>query len=243
MKDETYGLMKKFESSYWWYRARREIICDVVAHHVLPGAKILDVGCGTGATATQLQAMGYLVTAADQSAPALTACKEAGLPTLDLRDHPIPSGSADCVLACDVLEHVEDDFGLLLKLRQALKPNGCLVVTVPAYEFLWSGEDYVSEHVRRYRRSTLLEKLKPAGLEPVWATYFNMFLFPLVAAAILAKRIFRPRDMYQSNIHPLPQTLNRVLYSVFAFERFALRELTFAFGTSILLIAKPLGSE
>ena len=124
----------------------------------------------------------------------LSACKEAGLRTLDLREQPMPSGLADCVLACDVLEHVEDDFGMLLNLRRALRPNGCLLVTVPAYEFLWSGEDYVSEHVRRYRRSTLLEKSKPAGLEPAWSSYFNTFLFPLVAATILAKRIFRPRE-------------------------------------------------
>jgi SAM-dependent methyltransferase len=241
MKNETYSLMKEFENTYWWYRARREIICDVVAHHVAPGAHILDVGSGTGATALQLQKMGYQVTAADNSAPALTASREAGLPTLDLTEHPIPPASTDCVLACDVLEHVNDDFGMLLKLRQALRPDGCLVATVPAYDFLWSGEDYVSEHVRRYRRSTLLEKIKSAGFESVWCSYFNTFLSPLVAATILAKRVFWPRDMYRSNIHQLPERLNEALYSVFAFERLALRELTFAFGTSIILIARPTG--
>jgi len=243
MKSEAYSLMKEFEGTYWWYRARREIICDVVAHHITPGAEIIDVGCGTGATAVQLHSMGYKITAADESAPALAACKEANLPTLDLRDGPIPANSADCVLACDMLEHVEDDFGMLMKLREALRPGGSLILTVPAFEFLWSGEDYVSEHVRRYRLSTLIEKLKPAGLEPVWSSYFNTLLSPMVAATILAKRIFRPRDMYRSNIAPLPDRLNQALYSIFAFERLALREVSFPFGTSILLIARPIGAN
>jgi 2-polyprenyl-3-methyl-5-hydroxy-6-metoxy-1,4-benzoquinol methylase len=213
----------------------------MVLHHVPPGAEIVDVGCGTGATAVQLRSMGYKVKAADMSDSALAACREAKLDTIDLREGSIPQNSADCVLACDVLEHVDDDVALLIQLRHALRTDGVLIVTVPAYEFLWSGEDYVSEHCRRYRRSTLLEKLKPAGLEPVWCSYFNTFLSPLVAAAILAKRVFRPREMYESNIHPLPDRLNHALYSIFALERLALRELRFAFGTSILLIARPTG--
>jgi SAM-dependent methyltransferase len=238
MKPEAYSLMGELENSYWWYRARREIICDVVSHHLQPGAAIVDYGCGTGATAIKLRDFGFHVTAADVSEPSLSACRLANLPTIDLRQQRIPAASADAVLACDVIEHVEKDVELLVELRQALRPAGRLIVTVPAYEFLWSGEDYVSEHFRRYTRPTLLKRIASAGYTPVWCSYFNTVLSPLVAATILGKRLFFPREMYRSNIAPLPRWQNEMLYTVFGWERSILREVRFPFGTSILLVAR-----
>jgi SAM-dependent methyltransferase len=238
MKPEAYSLMGELENSYWWYRARREIICDVVSHHLQSGAEIVDYGCGTGATAVKLRDSGFRVTAADVSEPSLGACRVANLPTIDLRQQRIPAASADAVLACDVIEHVENDIELLVELRQALRPAGRLIMTVPAYEFLWSGEDYVSEHFRRYTRPMLLERVASAGYTPVWCSYFNTLLSPLVAATILGKRLFFPRDMYRSNISPLPRWQNELLYKVFAWERSILGEIRFPFGTSILLVAR-----
>jgi SAM-dependent methyltransferase len=238
MKPHAYRLMSDLEDSYWWYRARREIICDVVLRHLLPGAEILDYGCGTGATAVKLRDAGFRISAADVSDHALAACRAANLTTIDLRQQQIPAASVDCVLACDVVEHVEKDVELMAEFRAALRPGGRLIVTVPAYEFLWSGEDYISEHVRRYTRSQLIKQAESAGFSPLWCSYFNTFLLPLVAGAILGKRLFFPRDMYRSNIAELPHWQNEILYSIFARERQALREITFPFGTSIILVAQ-----
>jgi 2-polyprenyl-3-methyl-5-hydroxy-6-metoxy-1,4-benzoquinol methylase len=243
MKPQAYSLMKELEHSYWWYRARREIICDAVARHLSPGAAVVDFGSGTGATSIKLRDAGFAVTAADVSEHALSACRAAGLPSIDLRQQWIPDASADCVLACDVLEHVEEDVELLIKLRRALRPGGRLIVTVPAYEFLWSGEDYVSEHFRRYTQKTLLQAIKSAQYAPIWCSYFNTFLSPMVVGTILTKRLFRPRDMYRSNVERLPHWLNELLYSVFALERSALENITFPVGTSILLVARCAGAD
>ncbi|HEY2588474.1 MAG TPA: class I SAM-dependent methyltransferase [Tepidisphaeraceae bacterium] len=237
MKDEAYKLMREREGSYWWYRARREIICDAVARHVPPAARLLDYGCGTGATARALRDAGFDLTAADVSDHSLVACREAGLPTIDLRVEPLPVGSMDAVLACDVLEHVEDEAGLLRQLRQALRHDGRLILTVPAYEWLWSGEDYVSQHVRRYTRRSLLAAVRGAGLAPRWCSYFNTLRAPAVAGAILTKRLLAPRAMYRSNVEPLPHWLNERLYRIFRLERSALRHVRFPFGTSVLLVA------
>ncbi len=239
MKPEAYRLMAECEDSYWWFRARREIVCAAVNRFVAPGSDVVDFGCGTGSIARQLSAQGFRMLTADISEEVLAACRGAGMQTLNLNEGWLSPRSADCVLACDVLEHVEDDVGLLTRFRVALRPGGCFLGTVPAYEFLWSGEDYVSNHVRRYTRSTLLECLRRAGYRSVWCSYFNTLLFPLVCGAILGKRAFRPRDMYRSNVQPLPAWLNATLYRLFAVERIALRGLRFPFGLSIIVVARP----
>jgi SAM-dependent methyltransferase len=167
------------------------------------------------------------------------ACRERGIPTIALDERGLPPASADCVLACDVLEHVEDDRALLGTLCHVIRPGGLFIGTVPAYEFLWSGEDYVSSHFRRYTKSTLNGRLESAGHEVVWSSYFNTLLFPLAASVILAKRLFRPRDMYRSNVAPLPGWQNTLFRSVFAKERGLLRWLRLPFGLSIIFVARP----
>jgi len=243
MKLEAYRIMEEMENSYWWFRARREIISGTLTRYLAPGSDILDFGCGTGGIATKLCELGYRVVAADNSEQALAACRRVGFQTIDLSNEWPARGSADCVLAGDVLEHIEDDVGLLVKLRDTLRPGGYLIATVPAYEFLWSGEDYVSNHVRRYTRSTLQRRICAAGYRTIWCSYFNTILFPVVLAAVLGKRIFRPRDMYRSDVSPLPDWQNETLYTLFAFERHLLRGLRFPIGASLITVAKALGQE
>ena len=226
------------EETYWWYRARREIIADAIRRYVRPGSDIIDFGSGSGVIARHLVDLGFKVLAADISAPALAACRQRGLNTLDLNtDWPAPA-SADCVLACDVLEHVEDDVGLLRKLKLALRPSGWLIAAVPAYDFLWSGEDYISDHFRRYNKPVLQKRIEEAGFAIEWCSYFNSLLLPLVIAAVLYKRLLRPRDMYKSDVEPLPEWQNDILYHIFAIERNILPRYRFPAGASILLVAR-----
>lgn len=238
MKSEAYRLMEDLDSSHWWFRARAEIICATVAKFVAPSGEIVDFGSGTGGTAVKLHDLGFRVTAADVSQRVLPVCQARGLPTIDLSQEWLPRDSADCVLACDVLEHVEDDAGLLARLREAIRPGGHFIGTVPACEFLWSGEDYVSEHVRRYTQSGLKERLRSAGYDVVWCSYFNTILFPLAFAIIMGKRLFRPRDMYRSNVQPLPNWENEILYKLFSMEKRMLNWIRFPFGVSIIVVAE-----
>jgi SAM-dependent methyltransferase len=239
MKEEAYRLMADLDESYWWFRARREIICDVVARFVPPGGDVVDYGCGTGSIAARLRDLGYRAVGAEVGAGMLEACRARGISTIDLSKEWIPRSSADCVLACDVLEHAEDDLGLLRRLRGTIRAGGLLIGTVPAYEFLWSGEDYASSHFRRYTRAALVRNLVSSDYEVLWSSYFNTLLFPLALSAILAKRLFRPRDMYRSNVEPLPKWQNDFFRSVFAKERGLLRWIRLPFGLSVLFVARP----
>jgi SAM-dependent methyltransferase len=226
------------EETYWWYRARKEIICDAVQQFLPSGSDIVDFGCGSGVIAKQLVDLGYKVRAADVAGNALAASRQRGLDTIDLNaDWPAPA-SANCILACDVLEHVEDDVAALHKLRLVLRSGGLLIVAVPAYNFLWSGEDYISNHVRRYTKSLLEQRVRAAGFVIEWCSYFNALLLPLIAAIVFYKRLLRPRDMFRSDVQPLPKWQNEFLYKIFAAERFVLPRLRLPAGASVLLVAR-----
>jgi len=238
MKTVAYDLMAELEDSHWWYRARRLIVSEAILRFVPTLSNVIDYGSGTGGTADFLKLLGYNVLAADISEEALETCRMRGLETLNVNTKSLASSSADCILAGDVLEHVKDDIALLFSLRRALRPGGILVVTVPAYEFLWSGEDYVSEHLRRYTRKSLLQRLGLAGFGIVWCSYFNALLFPVIASVRLTNRILFPRAMYRSDVVPLPEWQNELLSKLFAFERHLLRWIKFPVGASLIAVAQ-----
>ena len=232
MVQSTAAVPVDLEETYWWYHARKEIIADTVQRYLRPGSEIIDFGSGSGVIARHLVDLGLKVLAADISVPALAACRQRGLNTLDLNnDWPAPA-IADCVLACDVLEHVEDDLGLLRKLKLTLRPAGLLIA-----------EDYISSHVRRYTRSLLQRRVRKAGFFIERTSYFNTLLLPLVALVLFYKRLFRPRDMYISDIQPLPQWQNNILYTIFAVERYILPHCDFPAGASLLIIARKPSPE
>jgi SAM-dependent methyltransferase len=243
MKAEAYRIMDDCDESYWWYRVRREIIADTVLRFVPTGASLLDFGCGHGATAERLAHSGYRLLVTDLAESARARCLRRQLEVVapeDLEEH--RGTGFDGVLVCDVLEHVEDDAALLLRLRHLLRPGGILLVTVPACEFLWSGEDYVSEHVRRYNSRGLVSVFRSAGLDLLWKSHFNTLLFPVVASVILWNRLARPREMYRSNVKPLPGWLDDALGRIFSMERSTLRYVQFPIGTSLIAIARrPVG--
>jgi SAM-dependent methyltransferase len=142
----------------------------------------------------------------------------------------------DLIVALDVLEHVDDDRAALKALRDRLMPEGLLIVTVPAYEWLWGWRDEFSKHKRRYVRPSLIADLAGAGLNVTYNSYFNTLLFPLaVAYGKLEEYVFR--SAYQALSVP-PAPLNRVLAAIFGLERVFIPRVTFPYGLSILVCAR-----
>jgi SAM-dependent methyltransferase len=241
VKDEAFALMEELEESHWWYRARRGIVADCVSREVSVDTTVVDYGCGTGGISRELLGRGYRIIAADVSERSLAACRRHGLETLDLREQPLRPDMAGAFVLADVLEHVHDDVALLGKVHDALCDGGCVIATVPAYEFLWSGEDFVSEHVRRYGRGQLINAFQGAGFVVNRTTFFNALLFPAIALTILHKKLFKPEDLLRSDLKPLPGWLNQTLYRIFSSERVWLRRMGFPFGASLLLTASKRG--
>ncbi|HEV3122410.1 MAG TPA: class I SAM-dependent methyltransferase, partial [Isosphaeraceae bacterium] len=240
MNPVEYDRLFQNEDHYWWYKTRRELVVKLVQGLELsPGARILDVGCGTGATAAALGALGR-VAAADLSPLALERCRRRGVAELlQARAEALPlrSDSCDVIVAIDIIEHIDDDLGALRELRRVLRPGGCAVITVPAYQMLWSEHDVALMHKRRYVASQLKARMKQAGFETVRLTYAVGLLLPLALARLL-KRAPRADREPQALIWQLPRVLNAALVGLQRFENALLGQVNLPFGLSVVAVVR-----
>jgi len=241
MNFEEYQRHYTFEADYWWFVGRRKIIFDQIADLPLSPEKslILDAGCGTGLITTYLNRYGRTL-GADASEEGLRFCKSRRLKDLvltDVQKPPLKSDRFDLIVALDLLEHLEEDTLALKEFYRICKAGGHLLVFVPAYEFLWSGEDVVSQHRRRYTARELSDKMQESGFSIKKLSYVNTLLFPLICLVILFNRFFRPETLSRSNLHPLPASLNRILTGILKSEAFFLKKIDFPFGASLLCLA------
>jgi SAM-dependent methyltransferase len=226
------------DREHWWFRARLEILRAVLRSR-LPGGgrrRLVELGCGTGNVLGALRDLGEPIgVELHDSLRAVAVARGLDVRPGALPDRvPVEARSADVVLLLDVLEHLEDVPGALAAARELLVPGGLLVVTVPAYAWLWSAHDLMLGHRRRYTRDALVREVADAGFAVERSTYFNTFLFPAVAAARLIGR-WRDRDGHDLR-RPAP-AVNHVLTRVFATERHLIRRVALPFGSSILLLA------
>lgn len=241
MDESAYIEMARTEGTHWWFKARREIIDSVIGSLGLPqGARILEVGAGTGGNLAMLSQHGHL-SAMELDWHALQIARaKAGGPYAVVRgrcpdDIPFREGAFDLVCMFDVLEHIEQDQRTLGALRDQLAPGGSLLLTVPAYQWLWSAHDVHLHHYRRYTATRLREVLTAGGYRVSRVTYFNSFLFPLAALARLADNV-RHRTVASGTELP-SRFINALLYRVFRSEQLWLRRRNLPFGVSLMSIA------
>ena len=171
---------------HWYYRSKAAALRRAVAH--LQPRRLLDVGAGSGFFSRHLLAETAAASAlcVDIGYPADRIDSVAGKPVLYRRD--IGPTDCDLVLMMDVLEHVDDDRGLVRYYADRVPAGAHFLVTVPAFSFLWSGHDLFLEHKRRYRLPEIETALRDAGLEIARGAYYFGLVFPLAAAVRLADR-------------------------------------------------------
>lgn len=247
MDDLARSQFLELEESHWWFRGRRELYLDVLAHS-LGGERlgdVLDVGCGAGAFVRELARVAARVSGVDMDPQMLRAAREHGVGrTLLARAAEIPFADAsfDLVCAFDVLEHLDDDGAALRETLRLLRPRGRLMVSVPAYPALYSDNDRVSQHRRRYTRSGLERALRDAGFELERSTHVNALLFPAILPVVLASQLrerLAPRRAPHTHLSwKVPSALNETLRAIFVSERALLRRTDLPLGHSLLAIAR-----
>jgi SAM-dependent methyltransferase len=172
----------RVEDSHWWYRGRRTVIERVIDGMRLPArARILDAGCGSGRNMVELARQGT-VTGVEVSRPSAEIARARAVGEViegSILEMPFSAESFDLAVSLDVIEHLEDDVAALRELRRVVVPGGRLLVTVPAYQWLWSGHDEINHHHRRYTRRSLLAAAQQGGWECQRTTYFNSLLLPV----------------------------------------------------------------
>jgi SAM-dependent methyltransferase len=244
------GIMKmmlEVDEQHWWYRGRRRIIRSELEQLPLPaGAQVLDAGCGSGRTLQELAPFGAVRgIELDPDAAELARSRGDGEVRVGrLEKLPWQDQTFDLITCLDVIEHTPDDRVTLRELRRVTKPGGWLLVTVPAYQALWSSHDEANHHYRRYERDTL----RDAALESGWLlermTFFNSLLLPPAAAVRLAQRRLSRRSgtvNHDPGLRLGPEWLNDAMERPLRLEaRWLARGRTLPVGLSLLaVLANP----
>ena len=243
MRPSELAKMFDLEDTYWWFVARRELVRDFLLRHEpsAPEPRILDVGCGTGATLKMLRDIG-LLTGIDRSGSALRYCQLRGLQQLALATAealPVTSESVDVVLALDLMEHVADDDAAAREFARALRPGGLLVVTVPALPELWSEHDEALDHRRRYRAGRLRRVLFGAGLHVERLSYLiTVLLVPIAALRLLQRVLPRRKGEARTAFIIPPKPINWLLTSLLRLEHVWLTRFNLPVGVSLIALAR-----
>lgn len=242
MSPDAYLGMAETEALHWWFRGRRDIVAAMIERLKLPAnASILEVGSGTGGNLGMLARFGS-VSAVEMDATARQIANHKTAGSYDIRggrwpdDIPFAAPGFDLICFLDCLEHIAEDTASLASARRMLKPGGAVLITVPAYQWLWSKHDEFLHHQRRYSRRSLRAAVGAAGLEVDRISHFNTLLSPLAIAARLKDRLSTSPTSTGTAV-PTPP-LNALLHWIFSAERHWLSMSTLPFGISLLAVAR-----
>jgi SAM-dependent methyltransferase len=230
------------EDRHWWYRGRRRVLERTIERLGLPPrARILDAGCGSGRNMVELARRGE-VTGVEISPASAELARARHLGEVvegSVMEMPFAPDSFDLAVCLDVIEHLPDDRGALRELRRVLAPGGALLVTVPAYQWLWSGHDKINHHCRRYSRATLEQAARAAGWECEYATHFNALLLPVAIALRALERLHRGTTESSLDLWVPPAPLNWLLQQPLNLEAAAVgRGGRIPVGLSLLVVLR-----
>lgn len=164
-----------FEETSFWFLHRNRVIVDAIRRTAPPPRLFLDVGGGNGFVTCALVRAGYPSVILEPSAAGAANARTRGLTHVirsDFRTCLFQPGRFEIVGLFDVIEHVKEDIDFLRGVASILRPGGLVVVTVPAFQGLFSPDDTAAGHFRRYTRAAIAAVLRAAGFQPVRLSYF-----------------------------------------------------------------------
>jgi predicted unusual protein kinase regulating ubiquinone biosynthesis (AarF/ABC1/UbiB family)/SAM-dependent methyltransferase len=244
--DEYFEVMASVASTHGWYEGRRRLVAQLLDGRIRPDAVALDVGCGTSETLDVLEALGArAAVGTDLSELALDhAMRRTPRPRVlrSLAEHlPFADGSVGALVSMDVIEHVDDDVVAIREYVRVCEPGAVVLLTVPAYEWLWSEHDERAAHRRRYTAGGLEASARAAGLVVERASYYYSFLLPpaVLLRRTPLRRLSPPTDEEASSLGP---AVDGVLAGLAAAERRAMRSVDLPAGLSIVLVGHTAGA-
>ena len=266
MRPLNYEVMFDVEDHHWWFVGRRAIVFSQIedalgatraslraalsvdgvssdSQRARPGAsltdsRVLDIGCGAGATMDHLKRFGQPHGIDLSEIPLRFSRRRGHQRTLraSATELPFDSESFDLVTALDVIEHLEDDARGLAEIRRVLKPGAPAVIFVPAFQSLWGPNDVQSGHKRRYRLDQLRAVVENAGLRVERISYANVAMFiPIWLGRKILTWLGRDEQAENRINHPI---INNLLARIFSTEAGWLRRRTLPFGVSIICVAR-----
>lgn len=229
--------IRQFETNkgHWWFESRKSIIKSFLKNKLKKKIDILDFGCGVGINLEMLSDFGNVFYYDDnKEAMYLNKNNKKFFQMKAISN--LKKKKFDLIVALDVIEHINDDSKVVNYLSSLLKKNGKILITVPAYQFLFSLKDEILHHKRRYTKISL-NKIMKKKFHIIKSTYFNFFLSPAIIFATLFLKLFN-KD-YIDSVEKKPNVIvNFFLKSIFTFEKFFLNMINFPFGISLLFFGE-----
>jgi SAM-dependent methyltransferase len=253
MRQDLYYDLYVKEQDYWWHVGKRAIVYGLLERALgkrRVRTRALDMGCGTGLNLDHLAQYGQAV-GTDYYEEALQFCRIRGHNSLckaDAAELPFTDGSFGIITALDVVEHLDDDVVALKELCRVMRPGGYAVISVPAFQWLWTYWDDILGHRRRYTTRTLRQAVEASGLKVVKLSYSNtLTLIPAVAVRILKTLLHKSSEVRQGNegmkepetdFMPVPSWVNSLLIAYYRLEARVLQRYNLPFGLSVVCVAR-----
>lgn len=248
MEHDYYKEYYDLERQHWWFVAREKILTNYVTKLIENGQlpaknlKILNVGCGPGRSSEYLSKFGKVTSIEYDKFCCEFAEEKTGLEIIhgSITELPFEDNLFDLVCAFDVIEHVENDQLAVNELKRVTKKEALVLITVPAFNSLWSHHDVINHHFRRYKLQEVIQLFdKVADGNRIYVTYFNFFLFPFIYFIRKGSNLFKSgknRSGSGSDFEAFkPGILNSFFYNLMYFEsRFINKQIRLPFGVSIL---------
>ncbi len=247
MDRQSYEILYKIEREHWWFKGRRKILDSLIGNIDLESEhmpRILDAGCSVGTTLSFLQRYGD-AHGLDVCVEALRICCRQNLSNIlqaDARNLPFLKESYDLLVALDLLEHLENADQCLKEFNRVLKKGGYLIISVPAYQFLWTNFDLYAHHFKRYRIRELKKMVEKEGFTIKKISYINCFLFSMIVVKRLADKLFRFKKLLIWDFKIPIKIINTILEKIFCYEANLVNMdgFSFPFGSSILCVAQKI---
>lgn len=245
MRKDLYQELYDLEKDYWWHVGKRTLIEKLIRKYLLKrkNRKLVDVGCGSGLMLEVLKKYGEPF-GVDLSEEALKFCRQRGLNNVykaDVTSLPFKKDQVDLVIALDLIEHVVDDVAAFKEFNRVLRSGGIIIISVPAFKFLWSYWDEMLGHQKRYTTGSLSKAITEAGFKVEKVGYSNsMILLPtLVMRKLKSLRRVNPEEQASDFIHT-PSSLNKLLTSYYSLETSIAANVKIPAGLSVIAVARKI---
>lgn len=243
MQPSEYDKLDRMEDRMWWFAALHANLLLAARQSQLDelDLPILDAGCGTGGFLSRL-ARNYCSKPVIGLDLDFQACRRAAVKSArpvcagSIHDLPFADAALAGIFSADVLCHEGvDECRALHQFYRCLCPSGWLILNLPAYQWMLSRHDAAVSNIRRYTVTSLRHLLKAVGFHPVYMSYWNAMLLPLM---VIKRKLIPARHGAVSDVKPYSHPAEVVCRAAVAFEAALLqRGVRLPFGGSILAVA------